>query len=72
MDSKQQNSPPWKRVAILLIALFALAIVARLTTGEFLPSNPKTALIFQNALLLIVLGSALLEHRFTKPADSTY
>lgn len=70
MDRKQEYAPPWTRVAILLASLIALVAVARVTTGEFFPSDQKTALIFQNALLLIVLGSALLEHRFTKPADS--
>lgn len=70
MNSKQEISPPWTRVAILLVSLLVLAALARITTGKFLPSDPRTALIFQNALLLIVLGSALLEHRFTKPADS--
>ena len=72
MKSKQDVSPPWTRILILMLSLVALAFIARLTTGAFLPSDPKVALIFQNALLLIVLGSALLEHKFTKPADSAY
>ncbi|MBI3853171.1 MAG: ATP-binding protein [Verrucomicrobia bacterium] len=54
----------------MLGSLFAVGLISRLTTGEILPSDPKSSLIFQNALLLIVLGSALLEHHFTKPADS--
>lgn len=72
MNSKQETSPPWTRVLILLLSLGALILIAHYTTGEFLPSDPKTSLIFQNALLLIILGSALLEHKFTKPADSAY
>jgi hypothetical protein len=61
---------PWSRVAILLFFLvFALAL-CRYLTGSFLPSDPKQSLIFQGSLLLIVLGSAVLEHKFTKPADS--
>jgi hypothetical protein len=70
MSQEQKSSPPWVRVAILFGGLFAVLIVSRLTTGSVLPSDSKDALIFQNALLLIVLGSALLEYKFTKPADS--
>ncbi|MGH7750079.1 MAG: hypothetical protein ACREQ5_35730, partial [Candidatus Dormibacteria bacterium] len=72
LNSKQDVSPPWTRILILLLSLAALAFVARMTTSKFIPTDPKVALIFQNALLLIVLGSALLEHKFTKPADSAY
>jgi len=67
---KRDITPPWTRVLILVLAVFALAALAHYVTGEFIPTDPKTVLIFQNALLLIVLGSALLEHKFTKPADS--
>ena len=70
ISKTKETSPPWTRVAILLVSLAVLVWLAHHTTGEFLPSDPKASLIFQNALLLIVLGSALLEHRFTKPADS--
>jgi hypothetical protein len=75
MESKQTNNkptttPPWTRILILLLAMVVLTLLAHYVTGEYLPSDPKTSLIFQNALLLIVLGSALLDHRFTKPADS--
>jgi hypothetical protein len=57
-------------VVILLASLATLSVIARITTGNFLPSDAKSSVIFQNALLLIVLGSALLESKFTKPADS--
>lgn len=53
--------------------LVATAVVAGMSlhfTGTVLPEDPSEALVFQNALLLIVLGSALLEHHYTKPADS--
>ncbi|NNM84436.1 MAG: ATP-binding protein [Phycisphaerales bacterium] len=70
MTNKTGGPPPWTRVTILLVSLVALAALARLITGAYLPSGTKASLIFQNALLLVVLGSALLEHRFTKPADS--
>ena len=57
------------RVAIILFLLVAISL-SWYITGSFLPSDPKQALIFQGSLLLIVLGSAVLEHKFTKPADS--
>ena len=70
MSEEQKRSQPWTRVVILLASLAVIAFISRFTTGKFLPTDPKDALIYQNALLLIVLGSALLEYKFTKPADS--
>jgi len=61
---------PWSRVAILFVFLVFALVLSRLLTGSFLPSDPKQSLIFQGSLLLIVLGSSVLEHKFTKPADS--
>ena len=61
---------PWVRVLILMVATAAAALIAREYTGSYLPAEPRDALLFQNALLLIVLGSALLERHYTKPADS--
>src|SRR5258705_8657148 len=61
---------PWSRVAILIFFLLVALSLSWYITGSFLPSDPKQALIFQGSLLLIVLGSAVLEHKFTKPADS--
>jgi len=39
-------------------------------TGSFVPTKPQESIIFQSGLLLVVLGSAVLEHKFTRPADS--
>lgn len=64
------NIAPWMRVVIMIAATIAIALIAYAFTGTILPVEPREALIFQNALLLIVLGSAILEHHFTKPADS--
>ena len=61
---------PWVRVLILIVATSVAAVIAKIYTGEYLPTAPKEAVLFQNALLLIVLGSALLERYYTKPADS--
>ncbi len=61
---------PWTRVLILLVSVVGVLLLSLRLTGSVLPDNPRDALIFQNALLLIVLGSAILEYKFTKPADS--
>lgn len=61
---------PWSRVAILIFFVALALLLSRYLTGSFLPSDPNQSLIFQGSLLLIVLGSAVLEHKFTKPADS--
>ena len=44
--------------------------MARVATGSIVPTKPSEALIFQSGLLLLVLKSAILEHKFNKPADS--
>ena len=61
---------PWSRIAILLFFLALGLVLSYLITGSFVPTNANEALVFQGSLLLIVLGSAVLEHKFTKPADS--
>ena len=61
---------PWVRVAILIISAISIMVLSRIFTGSVIPSNPGDALIFQNGLLLIVIGVALLEKYYTKPADS--
>lgn len=60
---------PWIRLSIVIMSVIALGIIARTHTGNVLPSNPDEAILFQNALLLVVLGSALLEPHFTRPAE---
>lgn len=66
----QKTVQPWTRVIILIVGLASVLLISHWLNGSFLPSDPKDALIFQNALLLIVLGSAILEYKFTAPADS--
>ena len=61
---------PWVRIVVLVLSTFIAAIIAKTYTGHYLPVEPREAMVFQNALLLIVLGSALLERYYTKPADS--
>lgn len=64
------TTAPWIRVSILILATAVLGTISHRFTGHVLPADPKDALVFQNALLLIVLGSAFLERHYTKPADS--
>ncbi|WP_193166149.1 ATP-binding protein [Microbulbifer hainanensis] len=64
------HTKPMIRVFIMLIGLLCALLISWKFTGSPLPQDSKYSLIFQNALLLIVLGSAILEYFFTKPADS--
>jgi len=66
----QQTPRPWARVVILLAALISALGLSRHFSGVWIPTEPPDALIFQNALLLVVLGSAIIEHKYTVPADS--
>ncbi len=61
---------PWSRVAIMLVSLAGIFLITHYFTGSLLPGDPEEALVFQGALLLIVLGSALLEYKGTRPAES--
>ena len=56
---------------VILIASLAVACGVSLAfTGTVVPTSAAEALIFQSTLLFVVLGSAVLEHKFTRPADS--
>lgn len=70
MDVIDEYTKPYIRILIMLLALLAAFLISWKFTGSPLPKDEKHALVFQNALLLVVLGSAVLEHFFTKPADS--
>ena len=61
---------PWVRVLVLMLATSIAAAIAKIYTGNYLPTDPREAIVFQNALLLIVLGSAVLERYYTRPGDS--
>lgn len=62
---------PWVRVVIMVVGTGVVALLSLAHTGSVLPKQPQDIAIYQNALLLIVLGSALLEYKFTKPVDAT-
>ncbi|WP_081617389.1 ATP-binding protein [Thioalkalivibrio sp. ALMg11] len=72
MDLKitDNYTKPMVRVFIMLAGLLCAVLISWKFTGSPLPQDPQYSIVFQNALLLIVLGSAILEHFFTKPADS--
>jgi hypothetical protein len=67
---RDNHTKPMIRVLIMLFGLLFVLTTSWKFTGSLFPQDSKNALIFQNALLLIVLGSTILEHFFTKPADS--
>ena len=66
----QQQVLPSVRITIMLVALVVAMALSWTLTGAVLPQDPREASLFQNTLLLVILGSSLLEHHFTKPADS--
>lgn len=65
-----EHAAPWTRVFIAVAALIAVFGISYWQTGQAVPTDPEAALVFQSSLLLVVLGSSLLEHHFTKPADA--
>lgn len=69
-EQETQQIYPWVRVGILLLALAIAFPLSRHLFGSWIPSDPRDALVFQGTLLLIVLGTAVIEHRFTKPAEA--
>ncbi len=67
---REEYVAPWVRVLIMLTTLGVAAVLARILTGAWVPRRPEESAVFQGGLLLVVLGSAILEHKFTRPADS--
>ena len=61
---------PWVRTGILLVSTIIIFSLSYTITGSIIPIDARDTLIFQNALLLIVISIALLEKYYTKPADS--
>ena len=65
-----QEVKPWVRILILVLAIFTLGAISWFTVGSVIPSDPEQALLFQSSVLLIVLGSLILEKHFTKPEEA--
>lgn len=61
---------PWVRVLIALVGTLIVFILSKFLTSDFIPSKPEDVLIFQNALLLIVLGSSIIEYKYTNPSEA--
>lgn len=68
--NEQTGVAPWVRMVILVGALATACAISLYSTGAIIPTLAGDALIFQSTLLFVVLGSAVLEHKFTRPADS--
>ena len=70
--ARRQNrvAAPWARLTIMAVALAGAAGISWKITGSLLPTESGPALIFQSSLLLVVLGSSLLERPTTKPAEA--
>ncbi len=58
------------RMIILIGSLVIACGLSLALTGTIIPTSAAEALIFQSTLLFVVLGSAVIEHKFTRPADS--
>jgi uncharacterized protein len=61
---------PWVRVSLLIAGVVVASLYSYLTLGHLIPKSNTGALLYQNGLLLLVLGSSIEEHQMTKPADS--
>ncbi len=70
MEKAERPVAPWARVAILVATLLGGCALSYYLTGSVVPTAAADALIFQSTMLFVVLGSAVLEHKFTRPADS--
>ena len=58
------------RIFFLLLTTALAIILHRILTDSWLPTNSNTTFVFQNLILIIVLGSTLIEAKFTKPVDA--
>lgn len=72
-ERESQNTAgglPLVRVVIAVAGLVVTGALFYALRGAVIPKTPGDGLLFQSAVLLVVLGSSLLEYKFTKPADS--
>lgn len=61
---------PAVRAGILVSALAILVALSWILTGAPIPADPAQVLLFQSTLLLVVLGTLVLERYFTGPGDA--
>ncbi len=58
------------RIVFLMISIVLLVILHRVLANSWFPTDTNTTFIFQNLLLMVILGSFLIESKFTKPVDA--
>lgn len=67
---KNTSIKPYVRILVLIIGLIAMLVLSYWLTGELIPSSGEHSNIFQGGILLVILGSLLLEDKFTTPIDA--
>ncbi len=60
----------YTRVYFLLFTLGGAIILHWFLTGSWSPTDSITTFVFQNLIIMIVLGSLIIESKFTKPLDA--
>lgn len=71
LEGKLPDNPsPSTRLIILICGLISLLAINFHFNKTIIPQDAQTALIFQGGLLYVILGSLLLEDKFTKPVDA--
>lgn len=58
------------RLYFLIFSISAVILLHRILTGGWLPTGSNITLVFQSLILMIVLGSTVVETKFTKPVDA--
>ncbi len=58
------------RLIFFVFVLLALVAIHRWLTGNWYPADSNTSFVFQNLILMVVLGSLIVEPHFTKPSDA--
>lgn len=58
------------RLVFFVFTLLALVAIHRWLTGNWYPAESSTSFVFQNLILMVVLGSLIVEPNFTKPSDA--
>lgn len=58
------------RVGILILGGLSVAAISWVSTGALLPADEVEALMVQSGLLLVMLGSTIIERHFSTPAEA--
>ncbi len=62
-------SPP-VRVALLVLSIVVLVLLSRTLAGSWFPATVPDAMVFLNAVLLVVLGTLFIERHYTSPGEA--